>query len=184
MWRRAMPAKCTTCGYQPKGISNAAFMRISACGWPTLPRRSLPHATPWQQSTVCARPASIASAAHPELPEHLVGVLAEHRREPLHTARRGRQLDRRSERPDTTTPRRLALHYGAVGRDLRMREDVLEHVDPAGGDVVRLEEGDPVGARPSAEDVGEDRHDLGAVLHAQVVGREARVGQEVLAVDR
>src|SRR5579885_3414984 len=63
MCRRAMPAKWTICGYQPKGISKLALFAISACVSPTLPRRSLPQASPRTQSTTEASPASIASAA-------------------------------------------------------------------------------------------------------------------------
>src|ERR1051326_5370839 len=58
-----MPAKCTTCGYHPNGTSKCAFMRISACGCPTLPRRSLPQSAPRQHRTVVAMPLSIAIAA-------------------------------------------------------------------------------------------------------------------------
>src|SRR5690242_2372779 len=118
------------------------------------------------------------------LAKHLVGVLAERGREPLDAGRRLRQLDRRRERPDAAAPGLLTLGDGAVRGDLRVREDVLEEVHAARRDVVRLEEGDPLAARAAAEYLAQDRHDLGAMLHAEVVRPEARVGEKVLASDR
>src|SRR2546425_4853503 len=137
-------------------------------------------------ATGYARVASItlSGVAVAELAQPLVRVLAEGGREAGDAGRRRGELDRRGERADAAAAVAPAFDDGRVGLDLRMREDLLQRVHAAYRDIVRLEEGDPVGALARAEDVAQDGHDGRAVPDAEVVGREARVGEQVFAADR
>src|SRR5262249_59830639 len=85
------------------------------------------------------------------------------------------------ERAQPAPHRILVLRDQAVGGDLRVRQDLLEAVHAAGGDVVPLEERDPVLARAAAEDLAQGTDHLFAVLDARRVGGEARIGEQVVA---
>ena len=69
----------------------------------------------------------------------------------------------------------LHVHGHRAGLRLRAREGGGDVVDRAAGDLGGVEDGQPVGGGPLGEAGGEDRAEVGAVVDAVAVGREARV---------